>query len=358
MTTSKSAGAAQKKRHESALGAVQREKNSVPFRTSSYSQLYAAYVDMQWSHWDATWAFYAARRMRKRRFVQGRRSQSVLDQTVNRLCAPHPGDTRTLLVYGNAATTNSFGKIRGTVKGPAKKLFDMALRDKKATTVWADEFRTSKLDIYGHDLIHPPERRHDRLVPAPCKSQAHGEGVPGCKHLCAQTQLLLSEFLGDCSEVDDPITVLRSRVVLRRQLRAVLRLTTPHQQDSEKGVVCLDPILSRMLVSRGLTTQDKAARIGSHSEKIADMAGTSVGLRLSGPGCYDASFNVSQLRALGAAMLRRLTLVQGPPGTGKTRVAIAILDAWVQQGNNLPVLETADSNIAVDNLVSGCLSRG
>jgi hypothetical protein len=186
MTASKSVGAAQKKRHESSLGEVQREKNSVPFRTSSYSQRYAAYVDMELSHWDATWAFYVARRMRKCRFAQGRRSQSVLDQTVNRLCAPRPGDTRTLLVYGNAATTNSFGKIRGNVKGPAKKLFDMALRDKKATTVWADEFRTSKLDIYGHDSIHPPERRRDRLVPAPCKSQAHGEGAPGCKHLCAQ----------------------------------------------------------------------------------------------------------------------------------------------------------------------------
>ncbi len=150
---------------------------------------------------------------------------------------------------------------------------------------------------------------------------------------------------------------LTSRVVLKRQLRAVLRLTTPHQ-DSEKGVVYLDPVLSRMLVSRGLTTQHTTAQFGSHSEKVADLAGISVGRGLRGPGFYHASCNPSQARASGAAMLRRLTLVQGPPGTGKTFVAIGILNAWVRQGHNLPVLATADSNIAVDNLVLGCVGAG
>ena len=39
--------------------------------------------------------------------------------------------------------------------------------------------------------------------------------------------------------------------------------------------------------------------------------------------------NDSQQDAVVAAATQRLTLVQGPPGTGKTKVAIAILRAWV-----------------------------
>ena len=45
----------------------------------------------------------------------------------------------------------------------------------------------------------------------------------------------------------------------------------------------------------------------------------------------------------------------GPPGTGKTKVAVAILKAWVLSGQyrGQGILAAADSNIAVDNLVEG-----
>lgn len=59
------------------------------------------------------------------------------------------------------------------------------------------------------------------------------------------------------------------------------------------------------------------------------------------------------------ACTRRVTLIQGPPGTGKTTTAVQIVAALVQYGLvDLPMLVTADSNTAVDNLVKGIGKRG
>merc|ERR1740121_1391615 len=75
--------------------------------------------------------------------------------------------------------------------------------------------------------------------------------------------------------------------------------------------------------------------------------------------CYTASLNKSQVEALTRACTQRITLIQGPPGTGKTTTAVQIVSALVQYGLvELPMLVTADSNTAVDNLVKGIGKKG
>ena len=184
-TRAKEHGNRMKRWRDAELDGVQQQLNAVPFRTSASAVSYGYYVDATLAHWDALWAFSAKRKVRKLRFRRDVDAQSTLDREVDRLCAPRAGDARTLLLYGNAATTNLFGKTKKNVKGPARKLFDTAVRRKKAVCVWADEFRTSRLDVYGHRVVHPPETREEHLQPAPCKAERHAQDAPGCRCFCS-----------------------------------------------------------------------------------------------------------------------------------------------------------------------------
>lgn len=65
--------------------------------------------------------------------------------------------------------------------------------------------------------------------------------------------------------------------------------------------------------------------------------------------------NASQKTAIKRALSRTLSIVQGPPGTGKTVTAASIVVGAVMAGSG-PVLATAASNVAVDNLMEKVLT--
>lgn len=67
---------------------------------------------------------------------------------------------------------------------------------------------------------------------------------------------------------------------------------------------------------------------------------------------FDEELNESQIKAVSLALgSEDFFLIHGPFGTGKTRALIELIRQEVKRGNK--VLATAESNIAVDNLVEG-----
>lgn len=62
--------------------------------------------------------------------------------------------------------------------------------------------------------------------------------------------------------------------------------------------------------------------------------------------------DTSQMQAIATAILNPLALLHGPPGTGKTTTSAALL--WFlrkQYSYNGRILATAQSNVAVDNML-------
>ncbi len=77
------------------------------------------------------------------------------------------------------------------------------------------------------------------------------------------------------------------------------------------------------------------------------------------PGDPSLVMNESQTRAIALMLSQRMSLIQGPPGTGKTRTiieAINLLKAHWQVPQ--PILVSAYTNAAVDNLAAGMRARG
>lgn len=66
--------------------------------------------------------------------------------------------------------------------------------------------------------------------------------------------------------------------------------------------------------------------------------------------------NPSQITAVCAGLTQSVTLILGPPGCGKTSTAAVLIAEWLEAGMG-PILATADSNTAVDNLLDALTSR-
>ncbi|MCP4770353.1 MAG: hypothetical protein GY879_02965, partial [Planctomycetes bacterium] len=135
---SKQYSAQMKKRHERALADVQHKLNCVPFRRTADPAKFGRYVDAltEPMTWDALQRYAKYRVLRKDRFQAKKHLQRALDHKVGVLCKPREGTDQTLLLYGNGASSNIFRKVKNTAKGPAKKLFDQAVRRKKAVCIW------------------------------------------------------------------------------------------------------------------------------------------------------------------------------------------------------------------------------
>ncbi|KAK8864605.1 hypothetical protein IAR55_001855 [Kwoniella newhampshirensis] len=85
----------------------------------------------------------------------------------------------------------------------------------------------------------------------------------------------------------------------------------------------------------------------------------SVGSPIKVEGDPEVPLNPSQTRAIAMMLSERLSLVQGPPGTGKTRVIIETIKLLKQHWEvPHPILVTAHTNVAVDNLLAGLRAHG
>eukprot|EP00271_Cylindrocystis_brebissonii_P021965 TRINITY_DN8193_c0_g1_i1.p1 TRINITY_DN8193_c0_g1~~TRINITY_DN8193_c0_g1_i1.p1 ORF type:complete len:667 (+),score=143.57 TRINITY_DN8193_c0_g1_i1:194-2194(+) len=109
----------------------------------------------------------------------------------------------------------------------------------------------------------------------------------------------------------------------------------------------------RKAAKEGLAYAAKAPPWGATEKRGAFVGGVRAWLQRLPHG----SMNASQVAAIEAAMGRRLTLWQGPPGTGKTRTLLRFIVGVRTLGPG-KVLATADSNVAVDNLLEGLLDLG
>ena len=66
----------------------------------------------------------------------------------------------------------------------------------------------------------------------------------------------------------------------------------------------------------------------------------------------------TQMEAIYQVLDHRVSIIQGPPGTGKTTTSVTLIRSWVQGMRYVPVLASAYSNVAVDQMLAGLVEDG
>jgi superfamily I DNA and/or RNA helicase len=157
------------------------------------------------------------------------------------------------------------------------------------------------------------------------------------------------QFLGDIASIE---TDLKIRLNCRGELQEntiykITKLTTSVPTETYTTRLrefcvnhksCCDKL-------RSIITRSKDSNVNIH-----ELASEKVNSIEEGYTLQNKYLTPNQREAVFQALTQRLTLIQGPPGTGKTRTAAEIVREWIKVAPNSPILVTADSNIAVDNI--------
>jgi len=142
-----------KRYHERMVDVLLRQ-NEVPFRKWVHLEQMNLYFTMLGQIWDDAWSYECVKKIRRLKFRQWMKSQSVLDSfvaSVKEQCDPD----NTVFLFGNGGGNGGFMRLRnGCMKPPLMRIKRLLARNYPMICV--DEYCTSKLCLEcGQPLSHP-----------------------------------------------------------------------------------------------------------------------------------------------------------------------------------------------------------